>query len=78
MGAIISLNCCIYWAVRRARMERGGEQCGGGGTGRRKEVEMKRIVPSMRKTAQLTAAYSGNRWNLRLRNKKLREDPIHL
>ena len=59
-------------------MERGGEQGGGGGTGKRKEVEMKRIVPSMRKTAQLRAVYSGNRWNLRLGNKKLREDPITL
>ena len=78
--AIISLNCCIYWAVRRARLDRGGQGAGGGGRmeeGRRKDMEMTRIVPNMRKTAQIAAARNGNGWNLGMRSKKLRKDPIY-
>ena len=72
VGAIISLNCCIFWAVRRARLVRSGEEeRGGGGKEGRKDMEMKRIVPSMRKSAQIAAAFDGNRWNLGMRNEKL-------
>ena len=39
-------------------------------------MEMKRIVPSMRKSAQIAAAYDGNRWNLGMRSNKLREGPV--
>ena len=77
VGAIISLNYCIFWAVRRARLCRSGEgERGGGGKEGRKDMEMKRIVPSMRKSAQIAAAFDGNRWNLGMRNSKLREGPV--
>ena len=71
VGAIISLNCCIFWAVKRARLVRSG---GGGG---KKDMEMKKIVPSMRKSAQIAAALDGNRWNLGMRSNKLREGPVN-
>ena len=78
VGAIISLNCCIYWAVRKARLDMSGERVVGREEGKTKDVEMKRIVPSMRKTVQIAAAYKGNRWNLGTRSKKLRKDPVNL
>ena len=78
VGAIISLNCCIFWAVRRARLVRSGEgERGGGGKEGRKYMEMKRILPSMRKSAQIAVAFDGNRWNLGMRTNKLREGPVN-
>jgi len=71
VGAIVSLNCCIYWAVRKARLDMSGERAVGREEGKTKDVEMKRIVPSMRKTVQIAAAYKGNRWKLGTRSKKL-------
>ena len=40
LGAIGRINCCIYWAVRKARMEIIGERVGQREEG--KDLEMKR------------------------------------
>ena len=40
LGAIRSINCCIYWALRKARMEIMGKRVGQREEG--KDLEMKR------------------------------------
>jgi len=64
--AIISLNCCIYWAVRRARLDMLGER-----VGEKEEIdetERKGMdVSTMRNTLKNTTVYRRNKWSKKLR-----------
>lgn len=65
VGAIISLNCCIYWAVRRARLDMLGER-----VGEKEEIdetERKGMdVSTMRNTLKNTTVYRRNKWSKKL------------